>query len=87
MAFNGSCFVEGKDNIGKLKTSPQVRRYGLSRPCLQYDYKKWQEISRPWFLPLVLNLSETVSFRWLKIRIIGHLISETINLLISETFK
>ena len=49
--------------------------------------KKWQEISRPWFLPLVLNLSETVSFRWLKIRIIGHLISETINLLISETFK
>ena len=36
---------------------------------------------------LVLNLSETVSFRWLKIRIIGHLISETINLLISETFK
>ena len=34
-----------------------------------------------------LKPKETVSFRWLKIRIIGHLISETINLLISETLN
>ena len=58
--------MEGKDTIEKSLRRLLSKEPRCKGPCLEYDYKKWQEISRPCFLPLVLNLSETVSFRWLK---------------------